>query len=198
MVTGDRNQQHLKYSFLVLVLVGALAGCAPLASFRPASGLMPGRSLEVGAGAAMITPRPYVSEPARGAGQVWVSGEPTSWLSLSGITVFDTDAAGAGGAVRINYLRTPGFVAGVEGEAGFAWVGASLPLSARLFDQTWLYGGPRIANWGVDPVGGATAGLSTRITGGFILRAEAQVSWQGFKYYNFRKHFGLAAAYQFR
>ncbi len=159
---------------------------------------MDDRSLEVGVGAAMVTKRPYVSEPARGAGQLWVTGEPTRWLSLSGITVFDTGAAGAGGAVRINYLRSSDFVAGVEGEAGFAWLGASLPLAFRIFDQTWLYGGPRIANWGIDPVGGFTGGLSARIKGGFILRAETQVSWQGFKYYNIRKHFGLAAAYQFR
>lgn len=159
---------------------------------------MPGRSLEVGAGAAMVTKRPYVNEPARGAGQLWVTGEPTRWLALSGITVFDTGAAGVGGALRVNYLRTHDFVAGVEGEAGFAWLGASLPVSVRLFDQTWIYGGPRIANWGIDPVVGFTGGVSARIKGGFILRAETQASWQKFKYYNFRQHFGLAAAYQFR
>lgn len=159
---------------------------------------MEGRSLEVGAGAAIVTKRPYVEEPARGAAQLWVSGEPTRWLSLSGITVFDTGAAGAGGAVRINYLRRRNIVAGVEAEAGFAWLGASLPVAYRLFDQTWLYGGPRIANWGIDPVIGFTGGLSARIKGGFILRAESQVSWQNFKYYNFRQHYGLAVAYQFR
>ena len=188
-----------KHSYLVVpVLLTVLSGCAPIASFRPASGLMDDRSLEVGVGAAVVTKRPYVDEPMRGAGQLWVTGEPTRWLSLSGITVFDTGAAGVGGAARVNYLRKQNFVAGVEGEAGFAWVGASLPLSLRLFDQTWLYGGPRIANWGIDPVIGATGGVSTRITGGFILRAETQLSWQDFKYYNFREHFGLAAAYQFR
>ncbi len=159
---------------------------------------MPGRSIEVGAGAAMITKRPYVSEPARGAGQVWVSGEPTRWLSLSGVTAFDTGAAGVGGAVRINYLRTPDIVLGAEGEGGFAWIGGSLPLSVRLFDQTWLYAAPRISNWGIDPIFGVTGGVSTRIYGGFILRAETQSSWQGFKAYNYRQHFGLAAAYQFR
>lgn len=159
---------------------------------------MEGRSLEVGVGAAMVTSRPYVSEPARGAGQVWVSGEPTRWLSLSGVTVFDTGAAGVGGAVRINYLRTPDFVAGVEGEGGFAWIGGSLPFAYRLFDQTWIYGAPRIANWGIDPIFGVTGGLSARIYGGFILRAETQISWQNFKAYNRREHFGLAAAYQFR
>lgn len=158
---------------------------------------MPGRRFEVGAGAAMVTPRPYVDEPARGVGQLWVSGEPTRWLSLSAITVFDTNAAALGGAARVNVVRTADFVGGVEGEVGYAWLGASLPLAVRLFDQTWLYAAPRIGNWGIDPVFGLIGGVSARVSGGFILRVETQTSWQDFKYYNRRQHLGLAAAYQF-
>src|SRR5262245_56971779 len=109
-----------------------LAGCAPLARFRPASGLMPGKSLEPGAGVAYVAPRPRVDEPTRGAGQVWLSGEPGSRVSLSAIGAFDVDAFALGGALRVDFLRADRAVAGVEAELGYAWAALSLPFALRL------------------------------------------------------------------
>jgi hypothetical protein len=64
-------------------------------------------------------------------------------------------------------------------------------------DEVWLYAGPRLANWGLDPLFGAPVGASVGIYGGLHLRGEWQRSYQDFKAYNRRDHFGIAAAYQF-
>lgn len=174
-----------------------LAGCAPLASFRPASGLMPGKRLEVGAGAVAVGPRPFVEESTQGAGQLWLMGDTSPLVTLSAIGAFDDDAFALGGALRLNAVRTGRFAGGVEGELGYAWAAISLPLAVRAFDQTWLYSAPRLGNWSDDPSFGVPLGASVRVYDGFVLRAEAQLSWQDFKYYNRRFTFGGGAAYQF-
>ncbi len=159
---------------------------------------MPGRSLEVGAGAAVVTPRPYVDEPSGKAAQMWVTGEMDHHrVALSAITAFDSDAAGVGGAFRVNAIRSDRFATGIEAELGYIWVGASIPASLRIVDQSYLYTAPRLFNWGLEPAFGIPVGASVRVVDGFILRAEWQRSWQDFKYYNRRDHFGAAAAYQF-
>src|SRR5688572_986628 len=78
---------------LVAMLV-VLEACGPLATFRPASGLMEGRTMELGLGAAAVSPRPYVNEPWAHAGQMWLTGQAKSWLHLSGIAAFDPQAMG--------------------------------------------------------------------------------------------------------
>jgi len=182
-------------SVILTVAVGA-AGCAPLASFRPASGLMPEKSLELGLGAAMVTARPYVTEGSASAGQAWVTGEPSRTVALSGIVAFDSDAIAAGGALRLNAVRTDRFVIGGEGELGYAWGAVSMPLALRVVDQTWVYAAPRFFTWGIDVSYGTPVGVSVRVIDGFCLRAEWQRSWQDFKYYNRRDHYGLAVAAQ--
>jgi hypothetical protein len=182
--------------FGTIALMG-MPACAPIASFRPASGLMPGRSLEVGAGAAMVTARPYVNESAAGAGQVWVSGEIGESGALSAISAFDTDALALGGALRVYALRADRFAGGGEVELGYAWAALSLPVAVRIVDQTWLYTAPRLGNWSFDAFFGIPVGASVRIYDGLMLRAEWQRSWQDFKYYNRRDHYGAAMAYQF-
>ncbi len=181
----------------LLLCTAALASCAPLASFRPASGLMPERKLEVGAGVAAISPRPYVVEEWRATGQAWVSNDVGKRANVSGIVAFDDQAAAIGGALRVNAVRTDRFAAGVEGEGGYLWMGISVPVAVRLFDYTWLYGAPRFGNWGLDPIGGFYLGANVRIWDGLMLRGEWQRSWQDFKYYNRRDHYGGAVAYQF-
>jgi hypothetical protein len=184
------------YGVASAVLVAAL-GCSPIASLRPASGLMPEKKLEVGAGAAVLGPRPYVAEDWESAGQVWVSGNTSSLVSLSAIGAFDGDALAVGGAVRVNAARESRVAFGVEGELGYAWAAVSLPAALRLFDETWLYTAPRLGTWSDDPIFSVPLGLSLRIYEGFFLRGEAQVSWQDFQYFNRRAHFAGAAAYQF-
>jgi hypothetical protein len=179
-------------------LVACTAACGPIANFRPASGLMPDRSLEVGTGVARVSPRPYVDEEPATAGQVWVTGEVGDHrMALSAVSAFDDDAIGVGGALRVNAIRADRFAGGVEAELGYGWFSLSLPMALRLVDQSFFYVGPRLFNWSLDPGFGIPVGLSVRVYDGFILRAEWQRSWQGFKYYNRRDHLGAAAAYQF-
>lgn len=181
---------------LALWAAAALSGCMPLASFRPASGLMPGRSVEVGAGAAVVSSRPFVEEPWRGAGQIWMTRDAGSTLSVALIGAFDTDAAAIGGALRVNLLATDRVAAGVEAELGYAWAAFSLPLAVRTVDETWLYTGPRAGTWGMNLLLSVPAGASVRVVDGFMLRTEAQVSWQDARRWNRRAHLGVAAAHQ--
>jgi len=175
----------------------ALGSCSPIANLRPASGLMPGKQLEVGAGAAVLSPRPFVTEDWETTGQVWVSGNTSSLITLSAIGAFDSDALAAGGALRVNAVREPRVAFGIEGELGYAWAALSLPVALRLFDESWLYSAPRLGTWSSDPIFGVPLGLSLRVYDGFSLRGEAQVSWQNFQYFNRRAHFAGAAVYQF-
>lgn len=179
-----------------LVASLVLAACSPVSSFRPASGLMPGRSLEMGAGATVITPREYVIEDEENVGMVWASADASRVMNITGLLAFDEEAAAGGAAVRMTYLRAERFAGAFEVEGGFAWFGMSLPIAVRLFDQTHLYGAPRLGTWGDDAIFGATGGLSVRVVDGFLLRGEWQRSWQDFKYYDRRDHYGVAVAYQ--
>ena len=158
---------------------------------------MPDRKLEIGIGATTISPRPYVSESSSSAGQIWISGEPTRRVAVTALTAFDDDALGVGGALRVDALRADRLALGVETEVGFAWGGVSMPVAARVFDQTWIYSGPRLGTWGLDPIFGVPVGVSARVVDGLILRAEWQRSWQSFEYYNRRDHLGAAIAYQY-
>jgi hypothetical protein len=178
------------------VLAVALIGCAPLASFRPASGLVDQNRFEAGMGAAAASPRTYVAENWSVADQVWVTGEPARWLSLSAIGVFDGTTASAGGATRFYLARVPWYALGAEVEAGYGWAGASLPIAYRLFDWVWIYTEPRIRNWGKEPIVAVLGGLDFHVLDGLILRTEAQASWQDYKFFNRRNHLGLAVAHQ--
>lgn len=183
--------------FVAMALAAAVGGCSPIANLRPASGLMPGKKLEVGAGAAALGPRPFVAEDWESTGQVWVSGNTSSSITLSAIGAFDTDAFAAGGAVRLNIVREELVAFGVEGELGYAWAALSLPVALRLFDESWIYSAPRLGTWSTDGIFSVPLGVSLRIYEGFALRGEAQVSWQNFQSFNRRVHLAGAAVYQF-
>jgi hypothetical protein len=177
--------------------VQALVGCGPLASFRPASGLMPDRRLEAGLGISEVTARPYVNESSANAGQAWLTGDVGRRLSLTAIAAFDDDAAALGGAARFTPLRFDRFVGGFEQELGYAWFAVSTPMALRVVDYTWIYTAPRLGSWGAYLSFGIPVGVSVRVYDGLMLRAEWQRSWQEFKYYNKRDHYGLAIAHQF-
>lgn len=183
----------------VLVALGAavLASCSPIASLRPASGMMPGKSLEFGVAAATVSPRPYVIEERRYTGQVWASHEPSRVVGLSLLAAFDAEALALGGALRLRYLRTDRFSAAGEVELGYLWAAVSAPLALRLFDQTYLYASPRLGSWGLDPIFGVPIGLSVRLYDGLVLRGEWQRSWQGLEYFNRRDHLSAGVVYQF-
>lgn len=179
---------------LVLLL---LTACTPIAGFRPASGLLPDRHLEIGGGAAIIGPRPFVEEPARATGQLWTTGRISRHVTVSGIGAFDTSAVAVGGAIRWDYLRVDRVATGVEVEGGFAWVGGSVPFALRLFDETWLYTAPRIGTRSYDWAVELPLGLSVRVVSGWMVRAEYRISWVELDPFTRRHHAGLALAYQF-
>jgi hypothetical protein len=174
-----------------------LPGCTPLAGFRPASGLLPDRRLELGGGGAIVSPRPFVEEPARGTGQFWATGRASRYFTVSAIGAFDTSAVAVGGALRFDYLRVDRIAAGAEVEGGFAWAGGSLPFAVRLFDETWLYTAPRIGTRSYDWALELPAGISVRIHDGWMVRAEYRISWVELDPFSRRHVGGLALAYQF-
>jgi hypothetical protein len=182
---------------LLALVTSATSACAPLASFRPASGLVEGRTHEVGGGAMVEGPRPFVDEPMRAVAQLWFSGRASDKLTLTGIGAFDLSAVALGGAARLDVARFDRFVLGGEVEAGWVWAAADVPMALRLFDQTWLYTAPRFGNrglmWAVD----MPLGLSARIYEGLMLRVEYRISWPELSYFERRQMLGAAAAFQF-
>ena len=179
-----------------LLALGA-AACAPLASFRPASGLVEGRTREIGGAGMVVGPRPYVEEPARAVGQLWFSTRATQKLTLTGIGAFDLSAVALGGAARLDFARFDRFAAGGEVEAGWLWGALDLPIAARLFDQTWVYTAPRFGNRGLDWAVDLPVGLSVRIYEGLMARFEYRLSWAELSYFERHQIFGAAAAVQF-
>ena len=172
------------------------AACAPVSDFRPPSALVQDdRHFEAGGGGVYVTPRPYVVEPGHGSGQFWFTGRPAKWLLLSAVGAFDEKSALGGAAALARFLKTDRFVAGTSVELGYAWAGVSLSGAVRLYDDAWLYTAPKISNWGKFPIGSLPLGVSIPLIEGFALRAEAQVSWERFVYYNRRIHLGGAVVY---
>ena len=182
--------------FLIASAATQISACAPLGELRPASGMMPGRSMEMGSGVVHVSPRQWVEEPPSNTGMLWYSADATKVVNLSVVSAFDTNALALGAAIRFNVLRFDRFAAGTELQVGYAWAALVFPLATRLFDQTWIYASPRFGTIGRDLSFGAPVGLSVRLWDGLSARGEVQTSWQDFKYYNRRIHSALGVAYQ--
>lgn len=152
---------------------------------------------DVGAGLVSIQPRPYVNEPTYYVGQLWASRRMSESLKLSGIIALDRDAAAGG--TSLAWLPVRGLVtAGVEAELGYAWAALGLPMSLALYDDfLTVYSTPRLGTWGSTLTPSVPLGLSIDLAASIELRAEVQVSWPDFLYYNRRVQGGLALAYQF-
>lgn len=143
-----------------------------------------------------LSARPYVDESAAYTGQVWFSMDAGRHFTLSGVTAFDRAAAAAGFAARWNALRASRLAMGPELELGYAWGAGSLGVAVRTLGNSWIYAAPRLGNIGFDWAFGIPAGVSVDLTHGFVLRAEAQLSWADFVYYNRRLHLASGLAYQ--
>lgn len=180
----------------LLALPLPLMACAPLGEMRPASGMMPGKSMEIGSGVVHVSPREYVEESPSNTGMFWASADASRVINLSLISAFDAKAFALGAAIRVNALKYDRFAGGVELQLGHAWGALVIPVAARLFDQTWVYTSPRFGTIGRDLSFGAPVGVSVRVWNGFALRGEVQTSWQDFKYYNRRIHSALGVAWQ--
>ena len=70
-------------------------------------------------------------------------------------------------------------------------------MAVQPIDGFWLYTAPRLGNQGVYATPAFPLGLSVRLFGGAVLRAEASLSYADFLAYQRRTHLGLGAAYQF-
>jgi hypothetical protein len=171
-------------------------GCGPLATFRPPSAFAGDRSLEMGLGSVAVSPRRYVDESWLHAGQFWVSGRATRWLNLSAIAAFDPEALGIGGGATVLLVRGDRFFGGFEGELGYGWGAAGIPISLRLFEENWVYASPRVYNFGIYPAFGVPVGLSLHLHEGAFARIEYQTSWVQLQPYNQRNHVGAALAVQ--
>jgi hypothetical protein len=173
-----------------------LSACAPLGELRPASWMLPGRSMEVGAGVVHVFPRQWAEEPPSNTGMVWYSAEATRLVNLSVVSAFDTKALALGAALRFNVFRFDRFAAGAELQVGYAWAALVFPVATRLVDQTWIYASPRFGTIGRDLSFGAPVGLSVRVWNGLSTRGEVQASWQDLKSYNRRVHSAFGIAWQ--
>jgi hypothetical protein len=171
---------------VALAAASLAIGCAPPMSLRPIGGLPLDRNAEVGAAFVRVGARPYVEESWQGVGQAWGSLRVSPALDLSAVTAFDNSGFAFGAAAKLAYVRGSRVWLGVEGEAGWAWAALALPASLRIVGELRVYTAPRIGNWGSEWTPGIPVGVSVPIYGGFVLRAEGQVSWADFKYYNRR------------
>ena len=170
--------------------------CAPSQSFRPASLDHNPHSHEMGLAFSSVEPRPYVEEPTQRIGQGWwTTGLGDRW-SLSAVAAFDTSSIVGGGALRMSVARSRRVALAVEFEAGLFYAGLSVPVALGLWPGGALYCSPRLGNWGPDITPFLPCGLSVDILDGLSLRAEGQVSWAEFLYYNRRVHWGFAVAHQ--
>ena len=151
---------------------------------RPIGGLPPTRNAEIGAAFAGVGPRPYAEESWQAVGQAWASTRISRKVDVSAITAFDTSGFALGGAARIAFVQGSRVWLGAEAEAGWLWTAAVLHASLRIVGELRVYTAPRFGNWGSDWTPGIPLGLSVPIYDGFVLRAEGQVSWADFKYYN--------------
>jgi hypothetical protein len=116
--------------------------------------------------------------------------------SVTALAAFDTSSALGGAGLRWDAFRSSRFELATELEGGFAWASVSAPASLRLWPGALLYTSPRFGNWGSELTPFLPVGLSAEIIDGILIRAEAQVSWSDFQYYNRRVHWGFAIAHQ--
>ena len=188
-----RFGRTLPVAFLLALLSQA---CSPSQSFRPGGGLVSGRSNEIGIALSSIEPRPYVEEPTQRLGQVWwMHALDERWLFTT-LLAFDTSAVLGGTALRWDALPGSRLAVSPELELGLFWAAASVPVTLHLWQGTGIYTSPRIGNWGAEVTPFIPVGVTSELFGGFVLRAEAELSWANFQYYNRRLHWGFAVAQQ--
>jgi hypothetical protein len=170
--------------------------CAPSQSFRPASLSGNANDRELGLAFSSVEPRPYVAEPTQRIGQGWWTTQLGERWSLSAVGAFDTSSVLGGAALRWSVARSRHVALAMELELGLFYAGFSVPASLGLWPGGALYCSPRLGNWGPDLTPFLPCGLSVDVSRGLSLRAEGQVSWAEFQYYNRRVHWGFAVAHR--
>lgn len=178
------------------VLPASLAACAPSQGFRPAGMLDAARPRELGVALSSVGPRPYVEETAQYVGQAWWALRLDERWELTTLAAFDSSAAAAGAALRCEIASGQRAVLAAEVEAGVAWAAVGVPATLRLWRGSAVYTAPRLGTWGSDITPFVPLGVSAQIARSIAVRAEAELSWADFRYYNRRFHWGFAIAHQ--
>ena len=158
--------------------------------------MAPGRSHELGIAISSIEPRPYVQEPAQRLGQAWWMQRLNERWLFTTLVAFDTSAVLGGTALRWDAFPGGRLAVSPELELGLFWAAASVPMTLRLWQGTGIYTSPRLGNWGAEVTPFIPVGVTSELFLGLVLRAEAQLSWANFQYYNRRVHWGFAVAHQ--
>jgi hypothetical protein len=177
-------------------LWASLAACAPSQGFRPAGLLDAERPRELGLAFSSVEARPYVEETAQYVGQAWWSLKLDERWALTTLAAFDSSAAAAGAALRFDIASGQRAALAAEVEGGLAWVAVGVPATLRLWRGSALYTAPRLGTWGSDITPFVPIGVSVSLARSLVLRAEAELSWADFRYYNRRLHWGFAIAHQ--
>lgn len=177
-------------------LAAALAACAPSQGFRPAGTLDYGRGDEIGVAVSHVGARPYINETAQYVGQAWWSTRLDERWALSAVGAFDEGSALGGAALRFDIASGRWAALAAEAEGGLFWAALSVPMTFRVWRRLGVYSAPRLGTWGPEVTPFLPLGVSAQILETLSLRAEGQVSWADFKYYNRRVHWGLAVAHQ--
>jgi hypothetical protein len=179
------------------VLLAAMIACSPSQGFRPAGTLDYGRDDELGLAVSRIGARPYVNETTQYAGQAWWSTRLDERWDLTALGAFDEGSAAGGAALRYDIATGRWAALAAEAEVGLFWVALSVPMTFRVLPRRLvLYSAPRLGTWGPELTPFIPLGVSAQILETLSLRAEGQVSWADFQYYNRRVHWGLAVAHQ--
>jgi hypothetical protein len=177
-------------------LQASLAACAPSQGFRPAGMLDAERPRELGVAFASVEARPYVEETAQYLAQAWWTLRLDERWTLTTLAAFDSSAAAAGAALRFEIASGQRVALAAEVEGGVAWAAVGVPATLRIWRGSALYTAPRLGTWGSDITPFVPLGVSASITRSLAVRAEAQLSWADFRYYNRRLHWGFAIAHQ--
>jgi hypothetical protein len=156
----------------------------------------PERPHELGVAFSSVGARPYVEETAQYVGQAWWTLRLDERWALTTLAAFDSSAAAAGAALRVEIASGQRAALAAEAEAGVAWAALGLPATLRIWPGGALYTAPRLGTWGSDITPFVPLGASVQLARSIALRAEAELSWADFRYYNRRLHWGIALAHQ--
>lgn len=177
-------------------LWASLVACAPSQGFRPAGMLDAERPRELGLAVSSVEARPYVEETAQYVGQAWWTLRLDERWALTTLAAFDSSAAAAGAALRFDIASGQRAALAAEVEGGWAWGAVAVPATLRLWRGSALYTAPRLGTWGSDITPFVPLGISLSLARSLAVRAEAQLSWADFRYYNRRLHWGFAIAHE--
>lgn len=165
---------------LLVLALAATAGCAPSATFRAPTPMLPGQSNEIGFGfTGGIEVAPRAKDALIGNADFWYYRQ-IKWFDI-GVRAFAgtapqfnttsnliNAAAGAGVVMRARIVNLDRFKLGVDLNGGFMYGQLAVPLALQASERVWVYSAPGVALFGGPDHG---AGMDIGIPIGFSLRA---------------------------